>query len=129
KLRAAVPELEQWVAQARAALDGDQPLTPPPALPAHPFAASHQRPTVLYNAMLHPIVRFPVRGAIWYQGEANVGDGPLYVHRLQGMIHGWREAWDQPDMPVGIVLLAPYIYSNKPGALPLMWEAQAKVVA
>jgi len=49
-------------------------------------------PTVLYNAMIHPFTVFPIKGAIWYQGENNVGFAfgvRLYFFRLQiiGQLH------------------------------------------
>lgn len=53
----------------------------------------------LYTGKIAPLVRYGIRGAIWYQGESNAkpGDGRDYLAKLTSLIHGWREAWDQPD--------------------------------
>ena len=55
-------------------------------------------PTVLYNAMIHPFTVFPIKGAIWYQGENNVGFDEQYRVLFQSMITDWRRAWKQ-DFP------------------------------
>lgn len=67
----------------------------------------HGVPTVLYNAMIHPVVNLPVRGAIWYQGEANVGRHKEYTYLLPAMINDWRSRWGD-TFPFYIVQLANY---------------------
>ncbi|MBL9131836.1 MAG: 9-O-acetylesterase, partial [Verrucomicrobiaceae bacterium] len=70
--------VEQWSKTARAALDQKQVVPPMPAPPASlPF--DHGTPTALYNAMIHPLVPFALRGAIWYQGESNHNEGFVYT--------------------------------------------------
>jgi sialate O-acetylesterase len=69
-------------------------------------------PSVLYNAMVSPLVPYSVRGAIWYQGEANVGRATQYVKLFPAMIQSWRTVWNQPDMPFYYVQIAPYEYSG-----------------
>ena len=49
--------------------------------------------------MICRLTDFPVRGAIWYQGEGNVGDGMLYYYKMKALIEGWRSAWHQGDFP------------------------------
>lgn len=70
---------------------------------------SHQRPTVLYNGMIHPLIGFPIKGAIWYQGESN-GKGPeeaaAYLPKMKALIGGWRKAWNIGDFPFYYVQLA-----------------------
>lgn len=61
----------------------------------------------LYNAMIAPLVPFPVRGAIWYQGESNAGAAYEYRTLFPTMISDWRKQWDL-DMPFLCVQLAPY---------------------
>ena len=46
--------------------------------------------------MIHPLVPFAIRGALWYQGEANVGEGMSYRDKMHALINGWREVWDLP---------------------------------
>lgn len=65
-------------------------------------------PTVLYNAMVHPFTVFPIKGAIWYQGENNVGYDEQYRVLFQSMITDWRKAWKQ-DFPFYFVQLANYL--------------------
>ena len=84
-------------------------------------------PTVLYNAMINPIINFGIRGAIWYQGEANVGRAEQYEKIFPLMIQNWRDAWQIPDFPFYYVQIAPYIYSDLDSSeSALLREAQAK---
>ena len=69
-------------------------------------------PTVLYNAMVHPVVPYQIKGAIWYQGEANVGRADQYSKIFPAMIQNWRAAWGIKDFPFYFVQIAPYVYSG-----------------
>ena len=80
---------------------------------------------VLYNAMIYPIVPMAIRGAIWYQGESNMGDGMLYCEKMKTLIRGWRKAWSQGDFPFYFVQISPAGYNRDPLVLPELWEAQA----
>ena len=64
-------------------------LTPPPPVYPDELKAytNHQQPTVLYNRMIYPFVPYAMRGAIWYQGEANLGDGALYTQKMQALLN------------------------------------------
>jgi len=93
--------------------------------PKHPLE-DRQAPTGLYNGMVHPIVPFAMRGAIWYQGESNRADGPLYRHKMTALINGWRRVWNQGEFPFLFVQLAPFRYDGDPEMLPRIWEAQAQ---
>lgn len=59
----------------------------------------------LYNGMIYPIRDYSVRGAIWYQGEANTGSPGDYAALLQSLITNWRELWHNPDLPFLLVQL------------------------
>ena len=63
--------------------------------------------------MIHPLVPYAIRGALWYQGEANVGDGMSYRDKMEALIGGWREVWGQGDFPVYYAQLAPYDYTGR----------------
>ena len=47
----------------------------------------------LYNGMISPLLRSAIRGAIWYQGEANARAYNLYSCQMRALIEGWRAAW------------------------------------
>jgi sialate O-acetylesterase len=97
-------------------------------VPKNPLANRGQ-PTGLYNGMVHGLAPFGIRGAIWYQGEANRLDGALYEQKMHALIKGWRKVWGQGDFPFLYVQLAPYIYREPdPEMLPRIWEAQAAVL-
>jgi sialate O-acetylesterase len=122
----AIGKLEEWAADAKFALVAGKIVSTPPAWPKHPLD-SHKKPTGLYNAMIYPLVPFGIRGALWYQGEANLGDGMLYHEKMKALIGGWRKVWGQGDFPFYYVQLAPYRYRwgpPQPYRLPEIWEAQ-----
>jgi sialate O-acetylesterase len=52
-----------------------------------------------YTTLITPLIPFGIRGMIWYQGESNAKDGYAYLPKLTSLIHGWRNAWNQPDSP------------------------------
>ncbi|HKW16012.1 MAG TPA: sialate O-acetylesterase [Terriglobales bacterium] len=58
----------------------------------------------LYEGMIAPILPYPFRGAIWYQGEGNALDAYRYRKLLPGMIENWRDATQQ-NFPFLIVQL------------------------
>jgi sialate O-acetylesterase len=59
-----------------------------------------------YIPKIEPLVGHAMRGALWYQGEANVKMGKDYLPALKRLIDGWRGAWKQGDFPFHIVQLA-----------------------
>lgn len=67
-------------------------------------------PTVLFNAMIHPLVPYTIKGAIWYQGESNVGRAEQYKRLFPLMIEDWRQKWGY-NFPFYFVQLAPYLYT------------------
>ena len=80
---------EGQVAAARlAGLPPPFPPYPPPPVGKNPNLAS-----VLWNGMIHPLLPFPIRGVIWYQGEANVGQPDIYESLLSSLITAWRAQW------------------------------------
>lgn len=85
--------------------------TPTTQLPAVPqsIANNPNIVTVLYNGMIAPLVPFGVKGAIWYQGESNVGRARQYQTLLPTMITDWRKRFQSGDFPFLIVELANYL--------------------
>jgi sialate O-acetylesterase len=84
-----------------------------------------QHPTALFNGMIHPLCPLPLRGAIWYQGESNSGEGRLYTERMKALVGGWRRIWGEGDFPFYFVQIAPYNYDGNPEVIAEFWEAQA----
>ena len=80
--------------------------------PISPTDLSEMTPTCLYNAMIAPFVPYGIAGAIWYQGEANVGHAEEYSRTFPLMIKAWREKWGQGDFPFYYVQIAPYDYGT-----------------
>lgn len=68
-------------------------------------------PTALYNGMLHPLIGYGIRGAIWYQGEDNVNRYANYARLMKSMVEGWRQEWGLGDFPFYYCQIAPYDYS------------------
>ncbi|QHI68917.1 SUMF1/EgtB/PvdO family nonheme iron enzyme [Tichowtungia aerotolerans] len=90
-------------------------------------ASDRQIPTALYNGMLHANVPFGIRGALWYQGEANRREGHTYADRLRALIGGWRSLWGH-DFPFYMVQIAPYECAGEDASLlPALWQAQDEV--
>ena len=73
--------------------------------------SNQNNPSVLYNAMIAPLVRFAIRGAIWYQGESNAGRAYQYRTLFPIMIRNWRSAWGH-EFPFYFVQLANW-HANK----------------
>lgn len=117
-----------WVAAAREARAAGKAAPAAPLMPEHRLA-SHRQPTGLYNGMVHPLVPFAIRGAIWYQGESNLRDGMAYLPKMKGLILGWRKVWGQGAFPFYYVQLAPYRYRARADLLPRIWEAQTAALA
>jgi sialate O-acetylesterase len=67
--------------------------------------SNQNNPSVLYNAMIAPLVPFAIRGVIWYQGESNAGRAYQYRTLFPLMIRNWRSAWGH-DFPFYFVQLA-----------------------
>jgi len=79
----------------------------PPSFPQLPYRNARSFPGLLFNGMVAPWTRLPIRGIIWYQGESNVGD-PRYLLQLRALIADWRRQWMEPELPFLLVQLAGY---------------------
>lgn len=77
-----------------------------------PVSLGPSTPSTLYNGMVSPVIPYTISGAIWYQGEANVGRSAQYSKIFPAMINNWREAWNIKDLPFYFVQIAPYIYAG-----------------
>ncbi len=102
----------------------------PPRRPWAPRGPDHQHaPAALYNAMIAPLTPFNIRGAIWYQGEANSGADQAFLYRrlFRTMIEDWRARWAQGDFPFGFVQLANF-EAGEQRDWPLLRESQAEAL-
>lgn len=86
-----------------------------------PSLRCHDCPSALHNGMIAPLQPFAIRGAIWYQGEANSGRPGPYETLLPALIADWRQAWGE-DLPFLFVQLAPF-----QGTHPAFREAQLRI--
>ena len=86
----------------------------------------------MYNAMIHPLTRFPIKGVLWYQGESNGGEGESYYQKMSALVLGWRKVWQQNEMPFYFVQLANFQGANDNPAGGDGWsklrEAQTKAL-
>jgi len=93
-----------------------------------PVQDQHE-PTVLFNGMLHPVIPFAIRGAIWYQGESIVGGKAgvaLYPHVMETLVTQWRQLWGEGNFPFNAVQLpALKNVSNN----PMVRENQAQILS
>ena len=98
-------ELGVWLPPAQAAVAaGELPRNIPdrPSL----LTDAHYGATKIFNAMIHPLINYSIRGVIWYQGESNNGSAFFYYYKLKALIEGWRGMWNQGDFPFYVVQLA-----------------------
>ncbi len=87
-----------------------------------PKGAPQRTPTLLYNAMINPLVGYGIKGAIWYQGESNRNRAKEYRQLFPTMINTWRENWQEGKFPFYFVQIAPYGYND--GNAGFVREAQ-----
>lgn len=80
--------------------------------PRMPIDFSASTATTLYNGMIAPLVPYALKGAIWYQGEANTDNPRLYQRTFPIMIKDWRESFGVGDFPFYYVQIAPYDYGT-----------------
>ncbi len=97
KVTELAPLLRQWD-------ENDEPTSP-------------NRPGNVFNGMIAPITDFPIRGAIWYQGEANLDRADQYRTLFPTLIKDWRQQFGVGDFPFYFVQLAPHRWEQKPPEL------------
>ncbi len=69
-------------------------------------------PTLLFNAMINPLIPYGIRGALWYQGESNAGRAYQYRIAFPLMINDWRQRWGLGNFPFYFVQLASFNAGN-----------------
>lgn len=85
---------------------------------------SQQTPTVLFNAMIAPMVGYAIRGALWYQGESNRAEPKKYEKLMPGLIENWRNEWGIGNFPFYYCQIAPFDYGAVGRNSAFLREAQ-----
>jgi sialate O-acetylesterase len=82
------------------------------------------KPTVLYNGMVTPLIPYRIRGVVWYQGESNCERAFQYRKLFPALINNWRTVWNQGNFPFYYVQIAPFISWYKPFECAELRESQ-----
>jgi sialate O-acetylesterase len=78
--------------------------------PVQPFGEDNPNsPYILFDNMINPLLNFPIKGVLWYQGESNAINYQNYKELFSTMIKDWRKCWNIGDFPFYFVQLASYI--------------------
>ncbi|MDW8851393.1 sialate O-acetylesterase [Flavobacterium sp. MMLR14_040] len=89
-------------------------------------------PSLLYNAMINPLIPYAFQGVLWYQGEANVWRAKQYKKAFPLMINDWRTKWKQGDFPFYFVQLSTFNEFNGNSKVGSRWaelrEAQSETL-
>jgi sialate O-acetylesterase len=96
-------ELDKWQREVEKARKEGKPEPPPPQAPNWEF----MHPAGLFNSMIAPFTRFPIKGVIWYQGESNIFRPQEYTILFPALIEDWRKIWGIGDFPFLFVQIAP----------------------
>ncbi len=87
----------------------------------------------LYEALIHPLAPFGLRGVLWYQAENNAFEPALYAQMFPVLIQSWRQVWGRKDLPFYFVQLAAYMGKQITPIEKYSWanvrEAQAQGLA
>jgi len=116
-------QLTEWGKAVKAARDKAQrdALNHRKPRPPQDPRLSHGSPGRLFNAMIVPLAPYAIRGAIWYQGEANAGGWKLYGLQMRTMIAEWRALWNEGEFPFLFVQLPNFMAPQKNPGEPGGW--------
>lgn len=119
-------QMESWITKSRTNLANGDHVSAPPVMPK----INDGGWSGMYNGMISSIIRLPIKGALWYQGESNGNEGDSYFQKKRALIGGWRKLWNQGDFPFYFVQLANFKQPNDNPAGGDGWakhrEAQSK---
>ncbi|MDB5002518.1 MAG: 9-O-acetylesterase [Mucilaginibacter sp.] len=101
-------------------------LPQPPSLSNSP-----NRPTLIYNAMINPILPYTIKGVIWYQGESNADRATQYRWLFPLLINDWRQNWGEGNFPFYFAQIANYAATDQPPAAdwPALRQAQLSTLS
>ena len=95
-------KVELWTKQARINLKAGKAIGNPPTINIRLKNGASQ----IYNGMVNALTPMSVRGAVWYQGESNAGDGLRYEYLKEALVKGWRSTFENDDLSFYWVQLA-----------------------
>jgi sialate O-acetylesterase len=105
-------QLAAWKEAVKKAKTSGDKAKRPPRQPVEPRLDAWN-PGNLFNGKIAPLAPFAIRGAIWYQGESNAGQGHLYHLQLSTMVKDWRARWGQGNFPFAWVQLPNFHAAQK----------------
>ena len=118
-----------WQAEKDAATASGAPFSKPAPKITWGLSTPFQ-PATIYNAMIHPLAPYGLRGILWYQGESNVGVAKEYHKLFAALIKGWRTAFNQGEIPFYWVQLPNFIDKDANAtSWAFLREAQAKTLS
>ena len=98
---------------------------PPKQLPEDGASTRRVSYGGLHQKHIAPLVGYGMRGALWYQGEANAGEGQSYFLKMESLINDWRASWQLGDFPFYFVQLAGIGHSAADN--PAMGDGRARI--
>jgi sialate O-acetylesterase len=126
-------DVNLWIGESSMSLAGKWAYKVESMLSGFAALSPNSYPTLLFNAMVNPLIPYGMKGVIWYQGEANAGRAYQYRKAFPLMINDWRKHWGQGDFPFYFVQLASFNAANGNSANGSMWaelrEAQAMTLS
>jgi sialate O-acetylesterase len=123
-------KLAAWQTDANAAKSVGGTPPPRPVRPLDPAGA--REPASLFDAMIAPLTRYPIRGVLWSQGESDTANPELYAKLFPAMIASWRATWEEGTFPFYYTQLSGFLGPHA-APEPSIWaelrEVQAKSLA
>ena len=98
RLADTLPVLDAWLKTALAMIPSGKEFPAQPTLPAPPRDSGYG---TLFTPHTLPLIPFAIKGMIWYQGEANGPEGGIYADKMNALIAGLRQVWNQGDLSTG----------------------------
>jgi len=111
RLPKTIDALKQWSAAAQSAIQKGADLPPMPSIPPSPYISRFNNQGCIYNAMIYPLRRFPIKGVLWYQGDS----GGIRYYWMKALINGWRKVWNQAAPSTSSGQGFPFYFVQMPG--------------
>jgi sialate O-acetylesterase len=97
-------ELETWMSRTK--IDTDNELCKVAGrIGTMDSTNANNYPSINFNGQVNPLVGFPIKGFIFYQGESNTKRALEYRLMMKKLIENWRSLWQMGDLPFYYVQL------------------------